>query len=91
MVQYKNYQQIIIGKLRARVSDECKGWGGGGQPLKPLTEPVKRILTDVIYLAPINITHYTKGRMFHKSQGGKKAHNNVWIDYLKFYSALLKI
>ena len=65
---------------------------GVKKALKPLTEPVKRILTDVIYLDPINITCYRKGsRIFRKSQGGKKAQNNVGIDYLKFYSALLKI
>lgn len=30
---------------------------GVKKALKPLTEPVKRILTDVIYLDPINITN----------------------------------
>lgn len=58
---------------------ECKGWNGEEQPLKPLTGS-KKILPDVIYLAPINITHYTKGRMLQVTRWQEST--CVWIDYL---------
>lgn len=57
------------------------------------SETVEKNSYQCDILETINVIYYRKcSGMFHdKSKGGKKVQNNVWTDYLKFYSALLKI